>query len=374
MDIFDSLSFSMSGSATAVEKVSADRMSELVLAVLKKRFPGDPHRQEIWGKGGARLNVSCPYCGDSRDHRKKRGNVYSMTGGFKCFNGGCEKYTSVLYMLKDFDCMSELKPGEEVALKLIMKEGQGASRTASKIRAYEMNVDAMTGTDFSKVLIRRDDFMRAVKLWEIYPNSPCGTYLRMRGQVLDQKFAWDNWKKRIFIFNLDKTKEWIFSMQVTYLDRSNVVGSKYKTYRCGELWSTWMKSAVPAEVAAVDHLSQFFGVLQVNFSKPVTIFEGPMDHFLFPNSVATCGTNFEWPFQLDNDRHLQDNDDAGRGVAQAVLADGGRVFMWKKFLEHHGMTNHIKDWNDVVKWEMKTGRAVSVEEFFTDSALDMIFV
>lgn len=373
-DIFGDLSFSLGVDATKVPEFTADRMAELTHEVLKKAFAGEPQKQEVLPRG-ARLSVSCPYCGDSTDHRKKRGNVYIKWGVFKCYNGGCEKYTTVLRMLGDFGVENILKEGEATALRLIVQDGMKADRVASRIRSYEMNVDAMTGTDFSKVLIRRSDIMRAAKLWEIWPTSPAGRWLEMRGQTLDTRFAWDNWKKRIFIFNLDKTGEWVFSMQTTLLDRTKATpGPKYKTYRCSEIWNAWLRTTAPEEVHTVDHLSQFFGVLKVNFAAPVTIFEGPMDHFLYPNSVATCGTNFSWPFELDHDRYLQDNDDAGRALAKKVLEGGGRCFMWQRFLEAHGMTNIIKDWNDVVKWEMKHCKPTSPENFFTDSQLDMIFV
>ena len=49
-----------------------------------------------------RINFACPYCGDSHDSHKKRGNIYWKTLMFHCYNGGChKKHANVVDFLKD---------------------------------------------------------------------------------------------------------------------------------------------------------------------------------------------------------------------------------------------------------------------------------
>lgn len=354
--------------------ISHERVVSLVSSVLRSRFPGDAERQYIDGKG-VRLNFCCPYCGDSYDPRKKRGNMYVNWLYFKCYNGGCEKYTDFTWFLKDFGHYDDLTDDEKVAAKLSIDESKKTARL-TQMRSYEMNLSAMSGTDFSKALIPRVDLMKAAKLWNIYPDSPTGVYLTKRQQTIDNRFAWDNYKKRLFIFNLDKTGEWVFGMQTRQFGEAEKTGSKYKTYHVEDIWFKFMKRTDPAfleSMSKINHLSTLFGLLHINFGGMITLFEGPLDHFLFPNSVATCSINNPWPFDLDNKRWFQDNDDAGRKKALEYLEAGDSVFMWKKFLSDYEVPSHkVKDLNDLRVIEWAKNVKFDFEGYFTEHKLDAI--
>lgn len=370
------LEFKMAGGESKPQvNMSLDRVDKLLHTVLRKRFPGDQERQTILSKG-VRQNFCCPYCGDSADPRKKRGNFYTNWLYFKCYNAGCEKYTDFIWFLKDFDCYDELTEDEKVSARLSIDESKKTSRLG-KMRSYELNVDAMSSMDFSKALIPRADMLKACKLYDIWSNHPIGVYLEKRQQKLGNKFAWDPKKQRLFIFNLDRSGDWIFGMQTRQFGEAEKTGAKYKTYGIEDIWSKFMRRNDPAfleYVSKVNHLSTVFGVLQMDFNRMITIFEGPLDHFAFEgNSAATCSINNEWPFDLDNKRWFQDNDKAGRNKALEYLEKGDSVFMWKKFLSDNEIPAHkIKDLNDVRVYEWASGKKFDFEDYFTEHKLDGI--
>jgi predicted RNA-binding Zn-ribbon protein involved in translation (DUF1610 family) len=76
------------------------KVENQVREILVKRFPNISTKQQIAPKVG-RLNIACPYCGDSAtDHWKKRGNLYLASFNYHCFN--CGYHTNYENMAKDF--------------------------------------------------------------------------------------------------------------------------------------------------------------------------------------------------------------------------------------------------------------------------------
>lgn len=329
------------------QTMSADRIEQLAKYVLSERFPGDTERQHIIRRGD-RLSMCCPYCGDSNDARKKRGNLYVSRLSYKCYNGGCDKYTDFEWFLKNWNQEHRLTDAELTGLKISIQEKK-LSGDYDKQALQDANLQLMIDAKWDRLLIKRSDLMKQMKLWDIRETSPQGVYLKKRMQKVDAKFAWDNWRKRLFVFNLDKTGEWVFGLQTKQMDDPN---AKYKTYTIEKIHEYFMKeeSAGLIEYAAnYNHLSTIFGILKVNMYQPVTVFEGPMDHFLYPNSVATCGSGKDWPLELDNKRWLQDNDAAGIKLALKKLEVGEEVFLWRKMFDEnpHLRGNKMKDYNDI---------------------------
>ncbi len=60
-------------------------------------------------------------------------------------------------------------------------------------------------------------------------------------KTVDNKFAWDNYRKSLFGFNLDKTGEFVFGLQTRQMDDPN---AKYKTYTIEKIHEWFMKSSV----------------------------------------------------------------------------------------------------------------------------------
>ncbi len=126
----------------------------------------------------------------------------------------------------------------------------------------------------------------------------------------------------------------------------------------------------------LDHISTVFNVLTLNFNDIITLFEGPLDSFLFRNSCGMCSVNNDWPFDVDNIRWFQDNDEAGKKKALEVLASGKSVFMWKKFIddfELHG--KKIKDYNDIMIYQRANNVDFGdIEKYFSTHKYDGIYL
>lgn len=359
-----------------VGSINPGRVKELVYAVLQQRFPGDHERQKIIPQG-KRIGFCCPYCGDSAtDPRKKRGNMYVNWLYFKCYNGGCDKYCDIITFLKDAGMSHILTDEERTNMKVHLVEERQNSNY-EKMKNFELNLNQMVDADWERLLISRDKLMKQLGLWNINEGSPQHVYLTKRHQVVDEKFAWDNKRKRLFLFNLDRTGQWIFSLQVKPMDDPT---AKYKTYNNEKVWSLFMGVKDPGllEYAAkYNHLSTLFGILRVDLSRTVTIFEGPMDHFLYPNSVAMCGISNDWPFDLDNTRWFQDNDEAGRKKALELLEAGKIVFLWKNLFDKRPNLygSKRKDYNDlIITGGLRKEVVGSLEEFFSSHHLDGIYI
>lgn len=361
--------------ASAPMSMSAERIEQLVKYVLEHRFPGDVERQHVIRRG-ERLSMCCPYCGDSKDARKKRGNMYVNRLSFKCYNGGCDKYTDLEWFLRNWDQIHRLTDEELTGLKISIQEKK-LSGEYERQAVLDANLQLMVEAKWDRLLVRRDELMKRMKLWDIREGSPQWTYLTKRMQRVDAKFAWDNWRKRLFVFNLDKTGEWVFGLQTKQMDDPN---AKYKTYPIDKIHQYFMKEESAGLIdyaAAYGHLSTLFGILRVNMYSMITIFEGPMDHFLYPNSIATCGSGRDLPLEIDNKRWMQDNDEAGIKLALGKLECGEEVFMWRKMFEEnpHLRGNKMKDYNDIyINGSVKGMPPGTLDEYFSKHKHDGIYL
>jgi hypothetical protein len=372
------IGFSKDLGPVKADTLTLDKIVYPLKEILKQRFPGDLERQRIVPRlNGTRLNFCCPYCGDSHtDAKKKRGNFYTNWLYFKCYNGGCGQYVDIIEMIKNFKVSANMTPEEITSAKLRI----AASREASKqemILRHELSLNALTNTDFEKVLVPRKDLMNTLGLMEIHPKSPTGIYLLKRCQTPDKRFAWDPKRKRLFIFNLDPTSEWIFSLQTRQFESN--AGNKYLTYNLSGIWLKMMGNKDEeflTSIRPLDQISTVFNVLNINFNDMITLFEGPLDSFLFGNSCAMCSVNNDWPFDVDNIRWFQDNDDAGRKKALDVINTDKSVFLWKNFIddfELHG--KKIKDYNDIVVYQKANNIDFGdLEKYWSTHKYDGIFL
>ena len=88
-----------------------------------------------------------------------------------------------------------------------------------------------------------------------------------------------------------------------------------------------------SEIAIYNKLSYYFNILNVDFGKTVTIFEGYLDSLFYPNSIGLVGVSTDTKFLENNDLDIQffyDNDDTGHRKAEQKLKSGFPVFLWKK--------------------------------------------
>jgi len=105
------------------------------------------------------------------------------------------------------------------------------------------------------------------------------------------------------------------------------------------------------EIEAIPYnkLSHFFNIMNVDFNKPVNIFEGYLDSIFCPNSIGMVGANNDedlLDFLTNADEHLElrffyDYDKTELKKAIKMIKKGFPVFLWKKLFDT--LINKSKD-------------------------------
>lgn len=330
-----------------------------------------PQKQMIKEMPG-RLNLACPYCGDStNDLIKKRGNLFWDTLQYHCYN--CSHHTDLNGLLKDHG-MRMGSGDESIQVIEYIKE--------KKVQTQD--IETLQHSVYNKAIelaVSIDDFKRYFKAQSIGPGDFAWFYLR--GRLLhkySEDFLYSAQSKRLWILN--KTHEGkILSCQSRQLGKN--VRSKYLTYDMSKLYEE-MGREFPLEgddIIAVNKLSTLFGIMQTDMMRPVTVFEGPLDAKFMFNSIAlaTAGRSTTELDEIPTIRYMFDNDETGKKKMLEKLRKGKAVFMWSKFLADHKLniyTDDIKDLNDLIKkcFELKSTAHKHIDQYFTDSRLDALYV
>ena len=131
---------------------------------------------------------------------------------------------------------------------------------------------------------------------------------------------------------------------------------------------------------ALNKLSTLFNIMRIDMTRPVTIFEGPLDAMFMANSIAlaTAGRSTTELDEIPTTRYMFDNDETGKKKMLEKLKRGKGVFMWSKFLGDYKLnTYNIKDLNDLVLkcFELKQVEPLKkLDDYFTTSKLDALYL
>ena len=346
---------------------STENLKGMVKMVLENAFPGNTQKQKIYTSSG-RLNFSCPYCGDSAEARKKRGNLYTESLSFKCYNGGCSVFRDLYSFLKDFELGNIISPDQISEIIEIGKTKRNAKKHAGSIDVFLLEV-------YKEIIPTRDYLKKKLGLIEL----PLGAkeYLKKRYQEPDERFLWEPRKKSMFLLNLTANGEHVLGLQIKNMNKGAV--NKYYTYKLSGIYKNLFKerdAAIIEKASELDPISCVFGFSTLNLEDPITIFEGPFDSFLYRNSVGLCSINNTFPFDVINKRYFLDSDSSGREKSQKLLTDGESVFLWKKFLQENGFPEREKwDLNDVIVYAHENGMKIkNLENYWSSDKWDMIYV
>lgn len=333
------------------------RILSHLVPLLQKRFPGDPAKQKPYPHTD-RITFSCPYCGDSmQSSHKKRGNVIlkgKFAGYFKCFN--CGTFKGVDSFLKDYNVDFQLD------LVNYLSSTKGDFKKSS-YGSYDISIlmDTQTIEGFA---IDREELKKRFSLIEV-AESPILTWLKRRLQYEEERFLFNPKENYLAILNLTVERK-ILGFQRRNFDYKL---EKYMTYNLRKIYEMMsIDKEIPEEV---DALSLIYRIVEIDFNRPINLFEGPFDSFLLPNSVANTGANKGFPIDIPL-RYFFDDDPTGRQKALEKINNGESVFLWTKFKQDHGLPYRKKwDLNDVVMWFREQKKRVPVfDQYFSDDPLD----
>jgi len=316
-----------------------------------------------------RLNFACPYCGDSTDVHKKRGNIYWKNLSFHCYNSGCSKiHSNLITMLRDFNTPISNKD-DLITYLDYMKDNQVIAETKDYIEfgAFK-NLLAYS--------IPIEDIKKKFKLVDVAENEFISSYLKER--LLHKhfhRFLYDPNRNQLYIFNFGPDMKSVIGYQIRNFNKNK---AKYISYNIEKINSSVYNKIIDLpseEILKINTLSIYFGILHVNFEKPFTIFEGPIDSFFLKNSIAITGIDksLDMFLEMSNCRILFDNDTVGIKEMDKILKTRKNVFMWKKLLLDFNIKINIKDFNDLLIycWKNKNNAIKDVTKYFTNNPLDI---
>jgi hypothetical protein len=317
-----------------------------------------------------RLNFACPYCGDSsRDIYKKRGNIFFVSMNFHCFN--CGHHCDALTFLHDFQVDCDLRIAGKVS-NIIQ-----SSRAKSKFRSREMlRADLVFGMDLMKYAIPRQQIMDFFRCREV-KGSEIEGYLDGRLQFEHFRFGYNARRDALFVFNVDPETLGVLGFQIR--DMKDNGPNKYKTYINSKIREIMCLEEVPDDLrAGVNALSKTFRISEVNFGLPVTVFEGPLDSFLYRNSIALCSVKSSLPFEIDSFQFMFDMDTSGTEKTIQMLNRGYPVFLWEKFLADAKIDRkqfRKLDLNDLLKYAKAHGiNLPAFDDYFSKDKLDALWI
>ena len=359
--LYDSLYDSLDKKLSPVEY--KDHLVSLLQPILDKRFADEPAKQKIYVKHN-RINFSCPYCGDSMTNPyKKRGNIIldgKFKNYYKCHN--CDTFKRVDKFFKDFG--QELELG---AINYIVD----TVNDFSGIATAKYDISALLDVEpIETHAIDKKTLMKSFGLVDVR-TSPIKRWLDGRRQFSYDKFLYNPQKDYLLVLNLTKSGK-VLGAQKRVFRGPN----KYITLRLSKLWELLEKPLSLSEegMDRLNTLSMMFNICLVDFTKPITLFEGPLDSFLFKNSIANTGANKTLPVDIPV-RYLYDYDETGRRKSLEHINNGEPVFLWAKFLRDFCMPYRKKyDWNDVVMFAHKHNKSLpySISNYFSSDPLDSI--
>lgn len=366
-------------------------VKNLIQEVLNREFTSTERRKI--GEDNAGFVFCCPVCGDSKDERKKRGHLYLDTLKYVCYNEGCgsnldklcKKYKVQIDPSKKMEIIEHLNSQvtyESYEDNLMDARFDDLHDINDLINSFDNNDHGIT--DFKPVV----------------PGGSVDSYLTRRGitpnlrQNIWQAKSWVSEERyENVICLLNKGGDKILSMQVRNLKEGK--NRKFKIYDYESLYG-WIHGDEALEAADMEKLvlynklGHYFNIMNVDFSKTVTIFEGYIDSLFYPNAIGVIGTNTDMRFLESNNlplQYLYDNDYAGYKKTEEKIKGGYKVFLWKKLFEDITMKKRhedpyklmariskVKDLNALAVLVNNPYKTLKLYEYFSRDVFDIKYV
>lgn len=341
-----------------------------------------------------KLNFACPICGDSNRHdHKKRGNLYWKNMYYVCYNDeSCSR--SFTNLLKTFGIDMDLDK------KLELYDYIENSISYHDVEDVQFNnldklfkVDELTefySTNFTRGLTNLKPLQKGSIVYNHVLNE---RKIKNPLNIYEGMFHYTkSWKQPVMVY-MNKVKDKVVSMQV----RNLVEGEKrmFKILDFSMIYDMMHpdNDLDDQERISYDKLSHFFNIFNIDFTRPVNMFEGYTDSLFLSNSIGQIGVNTDLSFLLKEDgitfRFIYDNDEAGFKKSRKMLEDGHQIFLWNKFYldmirDYKGkksktqlvqILKNTKDFNNLgKKFNQPIEKLFNFAKYFTNDELDIYYL
>lgn len=366
-------------------------IKSLVQEIIDKEF-SDPTRRKIIDFNN-RLNFCAPCCGDSHKNKHaKRGNLYFDKLLYVCFN--CGTKSSLDHICKDFNV--RIDPSK----KMELIEHMNNNVTYNDYEDSILDNGLKYLLDLEEVIESiNNNFELSLKdVTPIKKNSIVYNYLVNRGiseelhtNIYQGKNYLGSERYENVICLLNKNKNKILSIQIRNLKEGKNRNFKIFNFETLYLWTKGNIDDIDVNTVAIyNKISYFFNILNVDFSKKVTIFEGYLDSLFFPNSIGVVGTNTDMRFLEDNNIDIQyfyDNDNSGNIKSVEKIKMGYKVFLWNKLFEYivrmksksdpyklYQKISSVKDLNKLATFVSNPYSTYKMNNFFSKDIYDIKYI
>jgi hypothetical protein len=334
--------------------------------ILRSHFNGPKSEVKVFRD---RMNFACPYCGDSTNIYKKRANIYWKNLMYHCYNDGCpKKHTNLVHFLKDNN--QSISNKEDLIHFLdYIRENQVVVPTKDYLQ-YN------TFQSLQDYAIPVEVIKSKLNLKSSSENPRIDRYLKSRFMHKRlEYFLYDPLEEQLYIFNFTQDKKSVIGWQIRNFKRGREKYISYTIEKINQIILDRQIDKEDEEIVKMNTLSLYFNIMLVDFSRSVTVFEGPIDSLLIPNSIATSGADKPTDMfdEIPTIRYLFDSDTAGKRVMEAKLKKKKSVFMWNKLVRDYRIREKIKDFNDLISycWKNQNPAAKDFEQYFTNNPLDI---
>lgn len=354
----------------------------------------DPAKRKIISHPD-KLNFSCPLCGDSaKISSKKRGNLYWKNLFYVCYNDdSCSRTFTKL--LKTFNVDMDL----DKKLELYDYIEKNVSYVNSVEDVQFNNLDKLFTIDELMDFYKDDTKRHITNLKPLVKGSVVEQYITKKRKISYTQdiyqaifYIKDNWFQPVIVY-LNKVKNKVVSLQV----RNLMDGDKriFKIYDFSKIYNEIHPDIEldPQEKISYDKLSHFYNIFNIDFGRPVNMFEGYIDSLSMTNSIGMIGLNTDLSFLLKEDgitlRFIFDNDGPGTKKARQMIEDNHIVFLWNKFFldiikDYKGKHSkyelmlelkNIKDFNKLSsKFKQPIEKMFNFDKYFSNDILDIYYM
>ncbi len=373
-------------------------LKSIVERILDKEFTDSRKRKTLLYPKN-RIQFACPYCGDShKNPNAKRGNLYFNRLMYVCFN--CEKKTTFTKLSKDFN--QQIDPEKRMEMIEYINENL----------QYEEVKDDFTEAKFEKLInfedlkrVLNSDFVNITDFKPIDKTKGIYKYLINRGigdemqkNIYQAKYQMGENNHQWVICMLNRKGDKILGMQIRNLKSGK--NRMFKIYNYENLleWINHEKNVKGeepiemdiSEIAIYNKLSYYFNMLNVDFSRKITIFEGYLDSLFYPNSIGLVGVSTDTKFLENNNLDIQffyDNDHAGHKKSEEKIKQQFPVFLWKKLFteiverkdskdpdRHFYRLNQIKDLGKLNELMPSSYKKLKLFDYFSEDGYDIRWI
>ena len=268
------------------------------------------------------FNFRCPICGDSQKNKNKaRGWIFNKKGNFLFFCHNCSASMSFSNFLKNLDVILHQDYNKEKFIENNFNNPLPIFKpdiTKNIIPKYRIDSPLSSLTKISSLPwdhpVKKYILNRKIPSNRHYKIFLCNKFKTWVNSFLPDKFKdFDKDECRLILPFLDKENNF-FGCQARNFSS---LGSRYIT------------------ILLDDESPKLFGLDTVNFSKPVYIFEGPIDSLFIDNSIAMCGSDLSKAFINDKKKCtiIFDNESRSIQIVKKIgkyIDLGYNVCLWPK--------------------------------------------